>query len=272
MNGRRRLLVGGVPTTRITRAELAGMMVEDCLQARAGVLTQPLIIISSNGAVIADFHANRAFREMVLEADVIDADGMPLVMATRLLCREPLSERVATTDFILDASAAAAREGLRFFFLGAKPGVAQTAADHLLDQYPGLQIVGIRHGYFDREDEAAICEEILAARADVVWIGLGSPIQESFALRNRARLSGVAWLRTCGGMFDHYSGKFHRAPLWMQRNGLEWLYRTFNEPLRLGRRYLGTNLPALFYLATQTSDAPRPKRASRADADVRGRR
>ena len=268
----KKMLVGGVPTTRITRAELAGVMVEDCLAARSGELALPRMVISSNGAVIADFHANRAFREIVLEADIIDADGMPLVMATRLLCEKPLVERVATTDFILDASRTAAHEGLKFFFLGAKPGVAQTAAKYLQKQYPDLQIVGIRHGYFDRADEAAICDEVLAAKADVLWIGLGSPIQESFALRNRQRLAGVAWLRTCGGMFDHYSGKFRRAPLWMQRNGLEWLYRTFNEPLRLGGRYLNTNLPALFYLATQTSDSISRKGISQLNRDTLGSR
>jgi N-acetylglucosaminyldiphosphoundecaprenol N-acetyl-beta-D-mannosaminyltransferase len=252
----RKMLVGGVPTTRITRSELADLMVEDSLAARSGVLALPRMVISSNGAVIVDFHHNRAFRDMVLEADIIDADGMPLVIATRLLCEDPLVERVATTDFIHDASAAAAREGIRFFFLGASPSVADTAAAYFRDLYPGLEIVGVRHGYFARQDEAAICEEVRASKADVLWIGLGSPIQESFALRNRNRLAGVAWLRTCGGMFDHYSGRFRRAPMWMQRNGLEWLYRTYNEPLRLGRRYLNSNIPALFYLATQTSDAP----------------
>lgn len=259
----RRMLVGGVPTTRITRAELADLMVTDTEAARSGELKHPRMVISSNGAVIVDYHHNRAFRDIVLEADIIDADGMPMVIATRLLCKEPLAERVATTDFIQDASAAAARDGVRFFFLGASPGVAETAANFLRDKYPGLQIVGIRHGYFARDEEAALCDEILAARTDVLWIGLGSPIQESFALRNRARLAGLAWLRTCGGMFDHYSGKFRRAPMWMQRNGLEWLHRAYYEPIRLGRRYLSSNLPALFYLATQTTDNDDRMRANR---------
>jgi len=250
------MIVGGVPTTRISRSELANLMVDDCLKARSGALALPQVVISSNGAVIADFHLYPEFRKLVLQADIVDADGMPLVMATRLLCEEPLVERVATTDFIKDACAAAAKEGLRFFFLGAEPGVAEMAAAYFRGLYPNLEIVGIRHGYFAPEDEEKICAEVRATRTDVLWIGLGSPLQESFALRNRHRLAGLAWLRTCGGMFDHYSGKFRRAPLWMQLNGLEWLYRTFNEPVRLGRRYLSTNLPALFYLLTQTSDGP----------------
>lgn len=266
----RTVMVGGIPTTRVTRPELAAIMLEDSRAAREGRLRTPRMVISSNGAVIAEYQHNRAFRDMVLEADIIDADGMPLVIATRLFCREPLKDRVATTDFIRDASEVAAREGLRFFFLGAAPGVAATAASYLKDLHPGLQVVGIRHGYFEREDEASICQEILDAKTDVLWIGLGSPIQESFALRNRGRLAGLAWMRTCGGMFDHYSGKFRRAPMWMQRWGLEWLHRTLNEPMRLGRRYLHTNLPALFYLATQTSDE-QPKKALRSPAPIKVR-
>jgi len=252
--GRRTLLVGGIPTARLTRADLAEMMSHDCARARSGALTSPKVIISSNGAVIADFHQDPAFRALVLAADIVDADGMPLVMATRLLCAEPLKERVATTDFINDAAAIAARDGIRFFFLGAKPGVAQKASAHFLELYPTLQIVGVRDGYFGIEQEEEICREVVASQADVLWVGLGSPLQEAFAQRNRGRLSGLAWIRTCGGMFDHYSGKFKRAPRWMQLIGLEWLHRTFNEPVRLTRRYLTTNLPAVYYLATQTSD------------------
>lgn len=209
-------------------------------------------MVSSNGAVIADFHSQPDFRDMILQADIVDADGMPLVIATRIFCEEPLKERVATTDFINDAAAAAAQNGVRFYFLGAEQGAAERTAEHFRSLYPDLQIVGVRHGYFRREDEAEICREVLALRTDVLWVGLGSPLQEGFALRNRDRLSGLTWVRTCGGMFDHYSGKFRRAPVWMQNIGLEWLHRAINEPLRLGRRYFKTNLPALYYLATQT--------------------
>jgi N-acetylglucosaminyldiphosphoundecaprenol N-acetyl-beta-D-mannosaminyltransferase len=252
----RTLLVGGIPTTRLTRADLAALMVADCKAARAGEAGYPRVVVSSNGAVIADFHRSASFRELILQADIVDADGMPLVMATQLLCAEPLKERVATTDFINDAAAAAEREGLRFYFLGAKPGVAETAAQHFRALYPGLEIVGVRNGYFTQDDEAALCEEVLALGVDVIWVGLGSPLQEAFAQRNRERLAGIGWIRTCGGMFDHYSGKFKRAPQWMQLLGLEWLHRTINEPLRLSGRYFRTNLPALFYLATKTSDRP----------------
>ena len=112
----------------------------------------------------------------------------------------------------------------------------------------------MRDGYFKPDQEEEICNEVVRLGVNILWVGLGSPLQEAFALRNRSRLAGLAWIRTCGGMFDHYSGKVPRAPVWMQVSGLEWLHRAMNEPLRLGQRYLRTNLAALFYLLTQTRD------------------
>jgi exopolysaccharide biosynthesis WecB/TagA/CpsF family protein len=248
------ITVGGIPTVRLTRAELAEEMAADCRRARAGLLDYPRIVSSSNGYVVASYHENGPLRDALRQADIIDADGMPLVFASRLRCKRPLTERVATTDFIHDAADVAIRDGLRFFFVGAKPGVPERAADNLRALHPGLLIAGTRHGYFTEPDEPAICEEIRAARTDVLWVGLGSPMQELFAVRNRKRLAGLAWIRTCGGLFDHYDGTSRRAPGWMQSAGLEWLYRASREPGRLGTRYLRTNPVALFHLLTKTHD------------------
>src|SRR5215213_2688929 len=118
-------MIGGIRTARLTRAELARLMVEDCLRARRGDLPLPRVVVSSNGSVIAAYHQDPDFRASIASADIVDADGMPLVFATRLICKRPLLERVATTDFILDAADAAVRNGLRFYFLGSKPGVAE---------------------------------------------------------------------------------------------------------------------------------------------------
>jgi exopolysaccharide biosynthesis WecB/TagA/CpsF family protein len=185
----------------------------------------------------------------------VDADGMPLVLASRLFCETPLRERVATTDFIEDASKAAVEAGLNFYFLGGKPGVAAAAADKLTDRYAGLRIVGARDGYFSEAELDELCADILSKKTDVLWLGLGSPYQEALALRLRERLGGVAWIRTCGGLFDHVSGAVRRAPRWMQSTGLEWLHRLALEPRRLALRYAWTNPVALFYLLTRTMDA-----------------
>jgi exopolysaccharide biosynthesis WecB/TagA/CpsF family protein len=184
---------------------------------------------------------------MIAATDIVDVDGQPLVLATHLICRAPLRERVATTDLILDAAKVAAEQGLRFYFLGARPGVAAAAAEHLTARYPGLQIVGCRDGYFSQGEEEAICADVVAAGTDVLWLGLGSPLQDRFAARNRDRLAGLAWIRTCGGLFDYYSGDQPRAPWLMQVLGLEWLFRSLREPRRLGLRYLTTNPRAVPY-------------------------
>lgn len=154
----------------------------------------------------------------------------------------------------MEAGAIAAEHGIRFFFLGARPGVAARAAQHLRYRFPGLEIAGTRSGYFDDADLPAICRTIRAARTDVLWLGLGSGRQERVALECRDRLGGLGWIRTCGGLFDHYGGGVSRAPSWMQAAGLEWLYRAAREPLRLGWRYMVTNPVAVYHLATKTHD------------------
>ncbi|RYG14109.1 MAG: glycosyltransferase [Burkholderiales bacterium] len=229
-------------------------MVADCELAASGALALPRIVMSSNGYFIARYHSDAAFRDLVASADIVDADGMPLVLASRMFCKPPLLERVATTDFVHDAAAAAGGHNLRFYFLGARPGVAEKAAEELVRRHDGVQIVRSRHGYFNEADEASICEDIRAARTDVLWVGMGSPMQEAFAVRNRKRLAGVAWIKTCGGLFDHCAGRVPRAPAWMQRFSLEWLHRAATEPRRLGGRYLRTNPVAAYHLLTKTYD------------------
>ncbi len=254
-------LVGGIPTARVTRAQLADVMVLDSFHARMKRDILPKVVIASNGSVIARYHREPAFRALVDQADLIDPDGMPLVLMTKLLWKRPLMERVATTDFIHDAADAAAAMGLRFYFLGGKPGIAAIAAERIREQHPGLEIVGTRDGYFSDDMADDICDEIVAAGTDVLWLGLGSPRQEEFAIRYRERLAGVAWIRTCGGLFDHKAGSYKRAPSWMQSAGLEWLHRAALEPSRLGVRYLLTNPPAFYHLLTKTREvgmAPSP--------------
>lgn len=246
------LSIGGIKTVRLTRAELADCLLGDIGLARAGQLPLPRLVFSSNGSVIAAYHRDQSYRYIMDRADLIDADGMPLVMASRLLCRSPLRERVATTDFIEDACLVASREGIRFYFLGASPGVADEAARRLGQRYPALHVVGVRNGYFSAHEEAEICADVVRSRADVLWVGLGSPRQEVFAVANMMRLPGVAWIRTCGGLFDHMAGCVPRAPAWMQAAGLEWLHRVLKEPRRLGPRYLMTNPLAAYHLLTKT--------------------
>ena len=106
---------------RLRRDELAALMLADTARARAGTLAEPRIVTSASGSVIAAYNRDADYRRLIDGADIVDADGMPLVFASRLLCREPLEERIATTDFLLDAATIAARDDIRFFFLGSRP-------------------------------------------------------------------------------------------------------------------------------------------------------
>lgn len=247
-------IIGGIKTSLASRHELALMMQQDVVRLRQGVLETPRIVTASNGYVIATYHLSPRFRTLIDGADLVDADGMSLVFASRLFLKKPLIERAATTDFIEDASRLASENRIKFYFLGAKPGVADLAADKLRARHPGLQIVGTRDGYFDLADIDLIAKDINDSGAEILWLGMGSPVQEEVAYMLQARAKNLAWIRTCGGLFDHCSGTMPRANKLMQRVGLEWLHRAALEPRRLGRRYALTNPVALFHLLTKTRD------------------
>jgi exopolysaccharide biosynthesis WecB/TagA/CpsF family protein len=246
--------VGGLPIAVIGRLDSAELMLQVAL-SRRGSKHLPPIITSANGQVISMCARDRKLRDLFLSADLIHADGMPLVFASRLKSRTPLPERVATTDLFHDVARLADVRGATFYLLGATPEVIERAVRNVRLRYPGLKIVGFRSGYFDQLQEGQVVAEINAARPDVLWVGMGVPAEQMFALKNRARLSGVGIIKTSGGLFDFLSEKNRRAPQWMQFVGLEWLYRVLLEPRRLLYRYLTTNPHALYLLLTKPSRA-----------------
>lgn len=254
----RNVNIGGLPTAAITAEEMAGQMVADCVLAReARTKGQPLLpklIFSSNGQGVSLANDNAAFHATMLEADIIHADGMSVVFASRLIGK-PLPERIATTDFFHDAARAASLTGLRFFMLGASEVQSERACEAVKLAYPDLEIVGRRNGYFSQEEEADVCAQICASGADVLWIALGKPKQENFCVRNRELLRGVGWLKTCGGLYAFLAGEDKRAPKWMQSAGLEWAYRTFQDPRRLAWRYLTTNPRAFAAMLRSSREA-----------------
>ena len=243
--------VGGLRTACVSRDGLAQQMLLDCLDARENPAARPKLVFASNGHAIALAAQDEAFRFTFEQADIIHADGQAAVFASRLLTRTPIPERSATTDFIHDASKVAAQHGLRFFLLGATEEANAETARVLRETYPGLQIVGRRHGYFGRDEEDELCDEINLTLPDVVWVGLSVPLEYEFAVRNKTRLR-AGWLVTCGGCFNFVTGAYKRAPQWMQAAGLEWLFRLVREPKRLFWRYAVTNPLAIFLLLTRT--------------------
>src|SRR5690606_36992720 len=130
------------------------------------------------------------------QADIIHADGMPVVWASRL-AGAPLPERVCTTDFFHDAACSAVEHQLRFFILGGSEELNREAVKAMVRLHPGLKIAGRHHGYFGEDMDEEVCSSIRRSGADVVWVGLGKPRQEEWSVRNRARLAGVGWIKTC---------------------------------------------------------------------------
>jgi exopolysaccharide biosynthesis WecB/TagA/CpsF family protein len=240
--------LGGLPIAVIDRARSADLMLDLALARRGSSGAPPALITSANGQVLSICARDAQVRALFLAADMIHADGMPLVFASRLKSPLRLPERVATTDLFHDVAARAARRGATFYLLGAAPDVIAGAVQRTRTRYPDLRIAGWRDGYFAEADEDRVVAEINAARPDVLWIGMGVPAEQRFCVRNRARLTQVGVVKTSGGLFDFVSGRNSRAPQWMQAAGLEWAYRLALEPRRLAFRYLTTNPHALYLL------------------------
>jgi exopolysaccharide biosynthesis WecB/TagA/CpsF family protein len=221
--------------------------IDQALRAR-GSHARPFYSTSANGQVIALCSKEPSHRALMSEADQIHADGMPMVMFSKLYSSHPVPERVATTDLVQAVALRAQQAGVSFYFLGGSEETNLKAVASMQAAYPDLIFAGRRNGYFTREEEDSVIADIQAARPDILWVGLGFPLEQAFVSRNLDRLRGVGVVKTSGGLFDFLSGKNSRAPVWMQRAGLEWAYRMYNEPRRLTLRYLVTNPVALHAL------------------------
>ena len=238
--------LGGLPVAVIDRAQSARLLVSVAEQRRAS-REGPIYVTSANGEVIARAR-DPDIRELFLAADMIHADGQPLVWASRLFGRTALPERTATTDLFHDTARVAQGRGISFYLLGGTAEINPRAIAEVRRLYPALRIAGARHGYFGASEEAGVVDEINRAGPGILWIGLGVPREQAFAVANRHRLSRVGVIKTTGGLFDFLAGARSRAPRWMQIAGLEWSYRLMLEPRRLFWRYFLTNPRALFIL------------------------
>jgi N-acetylglucosaminyldiphosphoundecaprenol N-acetyl-beta-D-mannosaminyltransferase len=174
-------------------------------------------------------------RRIINRCDLVNADGMPVVWASRLL-GTPLKERVAGIDLFEALVARAAEKGWRPYFLGAREEIVQRVAGLYRARYPTLDIAGHRNGYWNREDDEAVATAIREARADLLFVAISSPRKEEFLARWQGHMR-VPFAMGVGGSFDVVAGLTSRAPVWMQKSGLEWFYRFLQEPRRMFRRY-----------------------------------
>jgi N-acetylglucosaminyldiphosphoundecaprenol N-acetyl-beta-D-mannosaminyltransferase len=205
-------------------------------------------VVTPNVDHIMRLHHDSLFREVYANAALVVPDGVPLVWASRFL-KTPLKGRVNGTDLFELLAARSADRGYRLFFLGGNPGAAERAAEVLVRRHPALVIAGTYCPPFGFDSDETLNREIQnrirSSGADILFIGIGAPRQELWMYRYGSAC-GVSMALGIGVSFSLVGGDISRAPVWMQRSGLEWFWRLLTEPGRLWKRYLVDDIPFLW--------------------------
>lgn len=201
--------------------------------------------VAVNAGKIVAMQSDLELRESVNEADLINADGQAVVWASKILGK-PLKERVAGIDLMDNLVSLAFRKNYKIFFFGAEEEVVKKVVEIYSKKYSSGIIAGYRNGYFNKEEEQLIAQEIAESGANILFVAISSPTKENFLFENKAILKKINFVMGVGGSFDVVAGKVKRAPLWMQKAGMEWFYRFAQEPKRMWKRYLIGNLNFLF--------------------------
>ncbi|RBW54930.1 WecB/TagA/CpsF family glycosyltransferase [Ruegeria sp. A3M17] len=232
------VIVSGMPVALVSDAELSSAMLDDVERRRNGKAQRALTVFDANAYGISLYDNDPQFAKAIDSADIVHADGQIVVWASKFgRGSKHIPERTATTDFIHSAAKAAAEHDIGYYLLGGTEDINRSCAEKLKELHPGLNIAGRRNGYFDDSEVDAVIADINASKADVLWVGLGKPKEQFFSLEIASRLNHCAWVVTCGGCFHYVVGDYARAPIWMQKIGLEWLHRTATGPTHIRKRH-----------------------------------
>ncbi|MEX2556607.1 MAG: WecB/TagA/CpsF family glycosyltransferase [Actinomycetota bacterium] len=204
---------------------------------------------SLNAVKVVEAHRSPELRGLLDRATIVNADGQSLVWAGRIL-GVPVPERVAGIDLLTALLAVQERESMSAYFLGARESVIERAVERIARRHPTLRIAGFHHGHFPAEDDQRVAAQIAEARPDALFVGMSSPRKEEW-IDAHQRLTGARFAMGVGGAFDVIAGVTKRAPRPIQRMGLEWAYRTAQEPRRLAGRYARTNGAFMWLVATE---------------------
>jgi N-acetylglucosaminyldiphosphoundecaprenol N-acetyl-beta-D-mannosaminyltransferase len=197
-------------------------------------------------------YGHEKYRQVLSHATRVLPDGIGINLGCRMMGVSLLAN-VNGTDLFPRLCERAAAEGVSLFLLGAKPGVAETVSRKMQERFPGLAIAGVQDGYFKPEETERVIEEINQSQANILLVAFGAPKQEQWLAEHHDKLK--PWVRVgVGGLFDFYSGRFPRAPIWMREIGLEWTWRLLQEPGRMWRRYLIGNPLFLYRVWLQKKD------------------
>ena len=222
-------------SVRILGLRVDRVSADEALAAIHGFIAAgtPAHVVTADASMAVLARGDAALNAIVDGAALVTPDGAGILWAGRLL-GTPITHKVSGVDLVATLCQNSAKSGTRIFFFGAAPGVAAEAADKMRARFPGTNIVGTRDGFFQPADETQIVAEIKAARPDVLLVAFGIPKQEKWIQAHKAAL-GVPVLIGIGGSFDVHSGRVSRAPVWMQRSSLEWLYRLSKNPKKIGK-------------------------------------
>jgi len=218
----------------------------DRLHARIAEIIQAdrrALVLHANAHGLNLAYRHAWLRRFLNQAEIVFSDGAGVILGGRIMGFH-IPERITYADWMWQLAEFGARQGFSFYFVGARPGVAEKAAARLCERFPDLRVVGTHPGYFDMtagcSETLAVVEQINAVRPNILVVGFGMPLQERWLLENWAEIEANVAL-TGGAVFDYISGDLRRAPRWMTDNGLEWLGRLLIEPRRLWRRYVVGN-------------------------------
>lgn len=189
-------------------------------------------VVTPNPEAVMQARRSPVFRDALLDADLRLADGVGILIASRILGGTQIPCRVRGVDLSYTLLEAAGKMGRSVYFLGGAPGVAEEAAQNMRQRFPGLRVAGCRDGYFNEADEILIQNEIQSCKPDILLLGMGMPRQELWAQRHKH----LAPVTLCvGGTLDIMSGRVTLTPAWLRKLGLEWLHRLLREPRRFWR-------------------------------------
>jgi len=218
----------GIPFSNVSRLE-AMFKIEASIASN-----KKLLVTVLDAAMVMNMRNNRASDIAIRDSEMILADGYYVVLASRIL-GEALPEQITGFDLAMDIMKMASDKGFRIFFLGAEEDIIQRVKGRVVNLFGEQAVAGVRNGYFKSDEEERVVNEINASGADILLVGISSPIRELFLSRYKDKLD-VNVLMGVGGVFDILGGKTQRAPLLVQRMRIEWLYRFLLEPKRMWRR------------------------------------
>ena len=217
----------GIRVNRVT--------MESTLSAIRGFIEadSPHMIVTADASAVVIAQGDTEFRDIVNRAALVTPDSTGILYGAKIL-GTPLIGRVSGVDIAREMCRMSAEEGFSIFFLGAEPGVAEDAVANLSQQYPGLKVAGVHHGYFGPDQDADIAQIVKQSGANALLVAMGIPRQEKF-ISQYVEQMGVSVAMGVGGSFDVFSGRVKRAPVWMQKHGMEWAYRLAKNPKKISK-------------------------------------